>query len=98
MKIFIGNDYKCHTSNDGTMREYEVEFFDNKCPAFIEGYRYIPDGETRTNANGVECSGISPWKEYAILAAAQEQYESMLPEMEDMKTALNILGNNGGES
>ena len=91
MKIYIGNDYKCNTSNDGTMREYEVEFFDNKCPAFIEGYRYIPDGETWTNANGVECSGISPWQDYNILSATQAQYELMLPQITEMQTALDIF-------
>lgn len=93
MIIYIDNDYKCHTSNDGTMREFDVEFFNNKCTAFIEGYRYIPDGETWTNPQGVECSGISPWKDYNVLVAYQEQYEAMLPEMEDMKNALvNELG------
>ena len=44
--IYIDNDYKCHTSNDGTMREVQTDFFDGKCQIFIEGYRFIPSGET----------------------------------------------------
>ena len=94
MKIYIDNDYKCHTSNDGTMREFDVPFFDGKCTAFIEGYRYVPQGEIWTRSDGVQFKGvmISPWKEYHILAAAQAQYEAMLAEQKDMQTALETLG------
>ena len=35
---------------------------------------------------------IAPWKDYAILAAYQEQYEAMRAEMEDMQAALTIVG------
>lgn len=96
MKIYIANDYKCHTSNDGTMRNFEVPFFDGKCKAFIEGYRYVPPGETWTRSDGVEFKGemISPLKDYNILAAYQQQYEEMLAEQQDMQTALNTLGVN----
>lgn len=76
MKIYIDSDYKCHVSNDGTMREFDVAFFNGKCAEFIEGYRYTPDGETWTGKDGVECSGTSPWKPYAELAKAQAEYES----------------------
>ena len=86
MKIYIDNYYKCHTANDGTMREFDVKFFYNKCSAFIEGYRYIPDGETWINPQGKKCSGISPWKPYSELEKAQLTYEK-----EQAETALNIL-------
>jgi hypothetical protein len=34
MSIFIDKEYKCHTSsNDGTMQEYDVPFFDS-IPAY----------------------------------------------------------------
>lgn len=92
MTVFIDKDYKCHVSDDGAMTAVETDFFDNKCAAFIEGYRYIPQGETWINPQGVECSGVSPWKDYNILAAAQAQYEEMLPEMEDMRNSLNKFG------
>lgn len=94
MKIYIDNDYKCHASNNGTKREFEVPFFDGKCTAFIEGYRYVPQGETWTRSDGVQFRGemISPWKDYNILAAAQAQYEAMLAEQKDMQTALETLG------
>ena len=39
MKIYIDSDFKCHAENDGTMREFEVSFFDSKCAEFVVGYR-----------------------------------------------------------
>ena len=38
MTIYIDSDYKCHISDDGTMREFDVPFFDGKCAEFIAGY------------------------------------------------------------
>lgn len=93
MKIYIDSDYRCHTADDGTCRAVETAAFDGKCAAFIEGYRYIPAGASWTRSDGVSFNGeaISPWKEYRILEAYQEQYEAMLPEMQDMKAALTEL-------
>ena len=96
MKIYIDSDYKCHTSDGGAMTAVEVEFFDGKCKAFIEGYRFIPEGETWIREDGVAFTGemIAPWKDYNILMAYQEQYEAMLAEQQDMQTALETLGVN----
>lgn len=78
MKIYIDNDFKCHTTNDGTMRDFDVPFFDGKCTAFIEGYRFVPEDETYTRSDGEVFTGemISPWKPYADLAKAQAEYEN----------------------
>lgn len=86
MKIYIDKDYKCYISDDGTMREFESDFFDGKCKEFIEGYHYIPKGEYWVNSQGKECSGISPWKDYDKLKEAQLIYEK-----EQATAALNIL-------
>lgn len=79
MKIYLDNDFKCHITNDGEMREVETKFFEGKCKAFIEGYRYVPAGEVWTREDDVEFRGemISPWKNYEILAELQEQYEAL---------------------
>ena len=92
MKIYIDSDFKCHTSNDGTLRETEIDFFDDKCHEFIEGYRFVPEGETWIRSDGVVFHGkmISPWKDYVELDAAQREYERQ--EREDMRKALNELG------
>ena len=44
--IYIDSDFKCHITDDGTMRAVETDFFDQKCDAFIEGYRFVPAGES----------------------------------------------------
>lgn len=92
MKIYIDSEYKCHVSNDGTLREVETEVFDGKCTAFVEGYRFVPEGETWTRSDGAIFAGemISPWKDYAELDAEQREYERQ--EREDMRNALNELG------
>ena len=94
MKIYLDTDYKCHTTDDGTMKEVEVSFFDGKCRTFIEGYRYVPAGETWTRTDGIEFHGemISPWREYALLEEFQRQYEELIAQQEDMKAALELLG------
>ena len=39
MTIYIDNDYKCHLSDDGTRRAFDMPFFDGKCAEFVVGYR-----------------------------------------------------------
>ena len=105
MTIYIDNDYKCHVSDpDGTMTAVETDAFDGKCPAYIEGYRYIPAGESWTRPDGVVFGGemIAPWRDWKGLDAAQrdyerEQYAAMAAELADTKAALEILGVNADE-
>ena len=75
--IYIDSEFKCHVSNDGTMTAVETAFFDGKCDAYIEGYRFVPSGETWTRSDGEVFHGemISPWKDYAELDAAQRSFE-----------------------
>ena len=92
-KIYIDSEYRCHVTNDGSMREFELSFFDGKCDAFVECFRYIPPCESWTRDDGTVFTGemVAPWKDINILTAYQEQYEAMLPEMQDMRTALETL-------
>ena len=94
MKIYIDNDYKCHVTDDVSMAAVEAEFFDGKCDEFIEGYRFVPAGESWTRSDGEVFAGemIAPWKDYAELDAAQREYER--EQMEDMREALRVLGVN----
>lgn len=82
--IYIDSEFKCHISNDGTMTAVETDIFDGKCAAFIEGIRFVPDGESWTREDGVVFTGemVAPWMDYNILAAYQQQYETMLAEAE----------------
>lgn len=88
-KIYIDSNYRCHASNpDGKYREVEVPFFDDKCGAYIEGYRYVPEGENWTRNDGAMFTGemIAPAVDYESLRIAQVQYEN-----QDMENALAIL-------
>ena len=75
--IYLDSDFRCHLTNDGTMREIETTAFDSKCVAFIEGYRFVPAGESWTRSDGAVFNGlmISPAEDYSRLEKAQRQYE-----------------------
>jgi hypothetical protein len=80
MKIYIDDDFRCHTSNpDGIFREFDVPFFDDKCTALIEGYRYEPAGEGR-NGEVYPYDRITPAVDYTLLKIAQDQYEQDIAE------------------
>ena len=94
MTIYIDNDYKCHLSDDGTRRAFDVPFFDGKCAEFVEGYRYVPSGETWTRADGHAFAGemIAPWRDYVSLYKAQLEYEVVQYEaaLSEIETALGV--------
>lgn len=77
MIVYIDREYKCHVSNDGTMTPVDTDFFDGKCEAFIEGYRFVPEGCTWTRSDGEVFRGemVCPWKPYHELDAEQRRYE-----------------------
>lgn len=91
--IYVDSDYKCHVTNDGTMTAVETDAFDGMCDTYIEGYRFVPSGESWTRSDGEVFHGemISPWKDYAELDAAQRAYErEKLADLEEF--ARIILG------
>lgn len=94
MTIYIDSDFKCHVSDDGTMRAFDVPFFDGKCQTFIEGYRYVPSGERWVKPNGTFFRGemISPWKDYNELWKAQAEYEiaQYKAALTEIETALGV--------
>lgn len=103
MTIYIDNDYKCHVSDDGTRRAFDVPFFDGKCAEFVEGYRYAPSGETWTRADGQTFRGemITPWRDHSQILEiqtavdrAQAQAQQTINEYEqaltDIEKALGV--------
>lgn len=94
--IYIDSEYKCHITDDGTMTAVETDAFDGKCDTYIEGYRFVPSGESWTRSDGTVFHGvmISPWKDYAELDAARREYERQL--LADAENALAIFL--GGET
>lgn len=90
--IYIDLDFKCHLSDSGTMQAIVTDFFDGKCQTFIEGYRFVPQGENWTREDGTVFTGemVAPWKPYEELDRAQREYERA--QLADMKAALELLG------
>ena len=90
--IYVDVDYKCHTENADGRTAVETDFFDGKCTEFIEGYRFVPAGQTWTRSDGAVFTGemVCPWTDYAALDAAQREYERQ--QLADMKAALALLG------
>ena len=78
--IYIDSEFKCHTSNDGTMTTVETDFFDGKCDEFVEGYRFVPTGQSWTREDGAVFHGemAAPWKPWQELDKAQREYEREL--------------------
>ena len=85
MTIYMDSDYKCHTSPGDGLTAVETDAFDGKCRQFIEGYRFVPAGETWTRSDGAVFHGemVSPWRYSSILEELQAVYE----EEQDKATA-----------
>lgn len=77
MMIYVDSDFKCHTAPGEGLTAIETSVFDGKCDAYIEGYRFIPGGQTWTRADGAVFTGemIAPWKPWNELDAVQREYE-----------------------
>lgn len=92
--IYIDSEFKCHAAPGDGLRGFEVPYFDGKCEAFVDGYRYVPEGESWQREDGVVFTGemLSPWQDYAALNAKQREYEK--EELDDALEALKVLGVN----
>ena len=94
--IYIDSEFKCHITDDGTMKEIQTDFFNGKCDTVIEGYRFVPSGESWTRFDGVIFHGemVVPWQDYSELDVAQREYQR--ERLADAENALAILL--GGET
>lgn len=98
MTIYIDSDYKCHTATADGLTAVETTAFDGKCPAYIEGYRFVPSGSTWVRSDGVIFQGemVAPWKPWDELDAAQreyerEQYETLSAQNAEYEAALSEI-------
>lgn len=93
MTIYIDRDFKCHTESAAGRTAVETDAFAGKCRQYIEGYRFVPAGETWTREDGQVFRGemIAPWRDYAILAEFQALYEEEQAKQAEAQEALNIL-------
>lgn len=84
--IYLDSEFKCHLTDDGTMAAVETDFFDYKCDDIIEGYRFVPEGESYTREDGEVFIGemIAPWKPFEELDEAQREHEKQ--QLEEYKS------------
>ena len=95
--IYRDAEFRCHLTNDGTMTAVETDVFDGKERAYIEGYRYVPEGEVWTRADGEQFHGlmVAPAKAYdrimvdvALDYLDDEQAESVTMLFEDWQAGV----------
>ena len=93
MTIYIDRDFKCYTESAAGRTAVETDAFDGKCRQYIEGYRFVPSGESWTREDGQVFRGemIAPWRDYTILAEFQALYEEEQAKQAEEQEALNIL-------
>ena len=94
MKIYIDSKFKCHTSPGDGFTSVETDAFDGKCRQYIEGYRFVPAGQSWEREDGQVFTGemVAPLRPYEILAEFQEIYEEEQARRADMAAALEVLG------
>ena len=75
--IYVDADYRCYIVPASDRNPVETDIFDGKCPAYIEGFRFVPAGESWTRQDGEVFHGemVSPWKDWWELDEAQMAYE-----------------------
>lgn len=89
--IYLDSDFRCHLTDDGTMTAIETDFFDGKCDAYIEGYRFVPAGSIWEREDGEIFAGemVAPVEDWQELDAVQakyerEQYRLLVAELSDV--------------
>lgn len=92
MTLYLDDDFKLHTTTVDGYMQIETSAFDGKCTEYIEGFRFVPQGESWMREDGTAFHGpmCVPWKSYAELEQVQRQYER--EQIADMQAALEILG------
>ncbi len=98
--IYIDSDYRCHTDNAEGRTAVQTDAFDGKCDEYIEGWRFVPQGETWTRWDGHDFHGpmICPavdsiGLERAQAAYIEQQYIAAVAAVDEL-----LLAAAGGES
>lgn len=93
MTVYIDKSYRCHPEYAEGRRAVETNFFDDRCPRYIRGYRLIPQGESWCSSDGRQFSGpmIAPAESLKILDACQQLYETLAPELSELRAKLQRM-------
>lgn len=93
MTIYIDRDCKCYTESAAGRTAVETSAFDGKCRQYIEGYRFVPAGQSWRREDGQVFHGemIASCRPYDILAEFQALYEEEQEKQAETQEALAIL-------
>lgn len=95
MTIYLDKDFKCYTKeNSRTVQSVKTDYFDGKCDAFIEGYRFVPAGQNWTRDDGVVFTGemIAPFKDSRLLGTVQNMYEQVQAAQKAQDSQIAYIG------
>lgn len=84
MVVYIDSKFRCHLTPTQDTVAQEVPFFDDKDPAYIEGYCYY-----QSEDGGVV--KFYPWKDAALLDSIQRNYEAKQAAEEEYSAALTEI-------
>lgn len=89
MTIYLDSDFLCHTAPGDGLAAIETDALDGRCAAYIEGMRYVPEGEIWTREDGVQFSGpmLAPAVDSRIIDAAQRVYDELSPVIDELLVA-----------
>ena len=96
--IYLNKEFQCSvTEREDTVQSIETDYFDGKCNAWIEGYRFVPAGRTWTRSDGVEICGqmAAPFKDYTYLEMVQSLYDQLAADITDTQLAVAELYESG---
>ncbi len=79
MILYLDEEYVIHLAQneEESFSQTEIDLPDGLCDTFLEGLRFVPDGETWIREDGKEFHGemLTPAVWSDTLEAAQEEYE-----------------------
>ena len=96
--IYLNADFQCSlTEKADTVQSIETDYFNGKCNAYIEGYRFVPQGQTWTRNDGVVFAGemIAPFKDYTQMEMVQKLYEQLAEDITYTQLAVAELYESG---
>lgn len=91
MLIYIDSDFKCYTEEAEGLTAVETDFFNGRCKAYIEGFRFVPKGCEWVREDGEVFRGemVAAFKDYSELAMVQLDADNAT--IKDMQAALELL-------
>ena len=79
MTVYIDNDFKCYAAPADGLTAVDAAFFDGKCGALIECYRFVPAGQIWTRNDGAVFVGemVAPHKDTTAAILVQAERDSL---------------------